>query len=98
MGDWVHHLDTAIGIAGDDSISDGGKCGAQVLLGQKEFFGPVALEVDGAAEGGVGGLQATTGEEADEKADGEGKQNEQEEEVAGLPAPLGDVVLTVLLG
>ena len=98
LGDRVHHLDAAFGVACDDSIADGGKRGAQMLLGEEELFGAAALEVDRAAEGCVGGLQATSGEEADEEADGQGKQDEEDEEMAGLLAPLGDAVGPALLG
>jgi len=62
LGDQVHHLDAAFGVAhAMTSIADGGKRGAQVLLGEEELFGASALEVDGVAEGGVGGLQTSTG-------------------------------------
>ena len=87
LGDGVHHLDAAFGVAGDDSIADGGKRGAQVLLGLEELFGAASLQVDGAAECGVGGLHAAARVEADEQADGERERNEQEQQMAGLPAP-----------
>ena len=87
LGDGVHHLDAAFGVASDDSIADGGKRGAQVLLRLEELFGAASLQVDGAAECGVGGLHAAARVEADEQADGERERNEKEEEMAGLPAP-----------
>ena len=87
LGDGVHHLDAAFGVACDDSVADGGKRGAQVLLGLEELFGAAALQVDGAAECGVGGLHAAARVESDEQADGQREPNEQEQQMAGLPAP-----------
>ena len=69
-------LDAAFGVAGDDSVADGGEGGAQVLLGLEELFGAAALQVERCAEGGVDGLQAVAGEEADDEADGEREHNE----------------------
>jgi hypothetical protein len=98
LGDQVHHLDAAFGVACDDAIAYGGKRGAQVLLGLEEIFGTAALQVDGVAKCGVGGLQTSAREEADHEADGQRQCDEKQEKMAGLPAPQGDAVLAALLG
>ena len=71
LGNRVHHLDLSVGVAGDDSVADGGEGGAQVLLGVEELLGAEALQVEGFLEGGGDGFEAVAGEQADEQADGQ---------------------------
>ena len=93
LGDDVHHLDVAVGVAGDDSVADGGERGAQVLFGLEELFGAEALQVERLAEGGGDCFEAAAGEEADDEADGDGKEDKDDDHLANLSAPLVDVVL-----
>ena len=88
LGDRVHHLDPAVGVAGDDAVADGGEGGAQVLLGVEELLGAAALQVERAAEGGGDGFEAVAGEEADDEADGEGEHDEDDDASRGLALPL----------
>ena len=99
LSDGVHHLDLALGVAGDDSVADGGEGGAQVLLGLEELLGAAALQVErcgGRRRRHV--LEAVAGEEADDKADDQGEHNQDDEHMACLPVPLGDAVAAALLG
>ena len=97
LGDGIHQLDLALGVAGDDTVADGGEGGTEVLLGLEELFGAAALQVEGAAEGCGDGLEAVAGEEADDEADDQREDDEHGKPVAGLPMPIGDAVDAALL-
>ena len=76
LGDEVHHVDLAVGPAGDDSVADRGEGGAQVLLGFEELSGAKSLQVERLAEGDGDGFEAVAGEQADDETDGDGQDDE----------------------
>ena len=45
-GHRVHHLDASLGVAGDDSVADGGEGGAELLFGFKELFGAASEDLE----------------------------------------------------
>ena len=98
LGNRVHHQDFSVGVAGDDSITDGGEGGAQILLGVEELLGAEALEVEGFLELGGDGFEALLGEQADEQANGQCERDEYHVDIAGLATPLRNAVAAPLLG
>ena len=94
----IHHLNSALGIAGDDSVADGGQSGAQLLLGLKDLFGAASEDIERCLIGAGDGVQAVAGEQADKDADAESEDKEQPLHVADLALPELRCVRAALLG
>ncbi len=96
--DRVHHLNPSLGIAGNDSIADGGQGGAQLLLGAEDLFGAAAEDIERGFVGAGDSVQTVSGEQANGDAYAEGEHQEKPLHVANLAAPEFDACGAALLG
>ncbi len=69
LGDRVHRLDVALGVAGDDRVADGLKGGAQALLRAKGLLGADAENVMRLPEVGGDLLQQAPDVDTDDEAE-----------------------------
>ncbi len=88
--DWIHHLDAAFDVAGDNAVADGGESCAKLLLGLEDLFGSASENFERCAVCGGDRMEAAAHKETNKDSHAKGNGDERLKHVAHLAAPLAD--------